>query len=189
VSNARVTIFDPSLSYFVEARTDALGSYSILNVPGGTFQIGCVALGREYVEQAITVVSGSLQRDFSIGPETQPGAWAVVGDTSPEVLDATDIATLLPDGRIFYCHDTQDPILFDPVTGAKAFPSGSGLPSGCMNGSLLPDGTVIFAGGQNGDQPGDFVTRCRGSKTSRRFPTRGNGWPICSTHPAVGIRA
>ena len=157
VSNARVTIFDPSLSYFGETRTDSLGSYSLLNVPSGTYQIGCAALGREYVEQAITVASGTLQRDFLVGPETQPGAWAIIGDTSPEVLDATDIATLLPDGRIFYCHDTEDPILFDPVTGAKAFPSGSGLPSGCMNGSLLSDGTVIFAGGQNGDQPGDFV--------------------------------
>ena len=157
VSNARVTIFDPSLSYFGEARTDSAGAYSILNVPSGTYRIGCAALEFEYVEQAITVASGSLLRDFSVGPETQPGGWAIIGDTSPEVLDATDIATLLPDGRIFYCHDTQDPILFDPVTGAKAFPSGSGLPSGCMNGSLLSDGTVIFAGGQNGDQPGDFV--------------------------------
>ena len=157
VINARVTIFDPSLSYFGETRTDSLGAYSILNVPSGSYRIGCAALGREYVEQAITVVSGSLQRDFSVGPEAQLGVWTVIGDTSPEVLDATDIATLLPDGRIFYCHDTQDPILFDPVTGGKTFPSGSGLPSGCMNGSLLTDGTVIFAGGQNGEQPGDFV--------------------------------
>ena len=157
VVNARVTIFDPTLSFFGEARTDATGAYSVTNVPSGTYRIGCAALGLEYVEQTITVASGDLGRDFSLGPESHPGAWNVIGDTSPEALDATDIGVLLPDGRILYCHDTEDPVLFDPLNGAKSFPAGSSLRSGCMNGSLLPDGTVLFAGGQDGDQPGDFV--------------------------------
>ena len=156
IVNARTTIFDVSLSFFSEVRTNAAGAYSIPNVPSGTYRIGCAASGFEYVEQTITV-RADTQRSFSLAPETHPGAWGVVGNTSPEVLDATDIAVLLPGGEIFYCHDTEDPILFDPVTGAKSFPSGSSLPSGCMNGSLLPDGTVIFAGGQDGDGPGDFV--------------------------------
>lgn len=111
----------------------------------------------EYVQQALSVGATNIQRNFSLSPETHQGAWSIIGNTSPEVLDATDIAVLLPTGEIFYCHDTQDPILFNPVTGAKSFPSGSDLESGCMNGSLLPDGNVIFVGGQDGDEPGQFV--------------------------------
>lgn len=173
IANARVTIFDASLSMFREARTDATGIYSITNVPSGTFQIGCAASRFDYVQQALSVGGSNLQRDFSLSPEIHQGAWNIIGDTSPEVLDATDIAVLLPSGEIFYCHDTQDPILFDPVTGAKSFPSGSNLESGCMNGSLLPDGTVIFAGGQDGDQPGDFVNAVRWVK---RFTPATDTW-------------
>ncbi len=161
IANARVTIFTEALTFFTEARSDVLGVYSIASVPAGTYRIGCEALRFEYIEQSVTVGAGNLQRDFSLGPETHPGIWNIIGDTSPEVLDATDIAVLLPSGEIFYCHDTEDPILFDPVTGTKSFPSGSNLESGCMNGSLLPDGTVLFAGGQDGDQPGDFVNAVR----------------------------
>ena len=157
IVNARVTIFDPSLSFFSESRTDAAGAYSIPNVSNGTYQIGCAALDFDYVEQVVNVGSGALQQDFTLEPETHPGAWDIIGNTSPEVLDATDIAVLLPSGKIFYCHDTVDPILFDPVSGTKSFPSGSFQPSGCMNGSVLADGTVIFAGGQDGSDPGDFV--------------------------------
>ena len=157
IANARVTIFDASLAMFREARTDGAGVYSISNVPSGNYQIGCAALRFEYVQQSVTVGAENLQRNFSVGPEAHSGAWNIIGNTSPEVLDATDIAVLLPSGQIFYCHDTEDPILFDPVTGMKSSPSGSNLESGCMNGSLLPDGDVIFVGGQDGDQPGDFV--------------------------------
>jgi hypothetical protein len=173
IANARVTVFSESFSFFAEARSDAPGVYSIANVPSGTYKIGCAALRFEYVEQSLTVGEGNLQRDFSLSPEVHPGAWSIIGDTSPEVLDATDIAVLLPTGEIFYCHDTQDPILFDPVTGAKSFPSGSNLESGCMNGSLLPDGTVLFAGGQDGDAPGEFVNAVRWVK---RFIPSSDAW-------------
>lgn len=173
IANARVTIFDPSLSFFSEARTNLGGTYTASNVPSGTYRIGCAASGFDYIEESVTVGPGALQRNFALGPETQPGAWNIIGNTSPEVLDATDIALLLPSGQIFYCHDTVDPILFDPVTGAKSFPSGSSLPSGCMNGSLLPDGTVIFAGGQDGDEPGDFVNAVPWVK---RFVPSADAW-------------
>lgn len=157
MANARITVFDAGLAYFKEARTDGSGSYSIANVPAGNYQIGCALPRFEYSQQSIAVGAVDVQRDFSLNPETHPGAWNIIGNTEPEVLDATDIAVLLPTGEIFYCHDTEDPILFDPVTQAKSFPSGSNLESGCMNGSLLPDGTVIFVGGQDGDAPGEFV--------------------------------
>lgn len=161
IANARMTLFTPSLSFFRETRSSSMGAYTFGNVPNGTYQLGCAALRFEYVEQVVQVVGGDLTRGFSLGPEVHAGQWSIIGDTSPEVLDATDIAVLLPSRQIFYCHDTDDPILFDPVTGAKSFPSGSNLESGCMNGSLLPDGTVIFAGGQDGDQPGEFVNAVR----------------------------
>ena len=173
IANARLTVFDATLSFFMEARSGASGNYSIANVPAGTYKIGCAALRFEYIEQSLSVGPGDIQRNFSLAPETHQGAWNIIGDTSPEILDATDIAVLLPSGEIFYCHDTQDPILFDPVTGAKSFPSGSNLESGCMNGSLLPDGTVIFAGGQDGDQPGDFVNAVRWVK---RFTPATDTW-------------
>ena len=79
-----------------------------------------------------------------------PGPWH---RPLPHLLDATDIAVVLPDGRIFYCHDSEDPIVFDPVTGAKSEPAGSGTEQGCTNTTLLEDGRVIGIGGQAG---GDF---------------------------------
>jgi len=175
IANARVTIFDTSLSFFSETRTDAAGAYSIETVPGGMYRIGCAALDFEYVEQVVSVGSGTMLQDFALQPETHPGAWDIIGNTSPEVLDATDIAVLLPSGEIFYCHDTIDPILFDPVSGTKSFPSGSAQPSGCMNGSLLPDGTVLFAGGQDGSSPGDFVNAVAWVK---RFVPASDAWQL-----------
>lgn len=157
IANTRVTIFDASMAFFIEARTDLAGVYSISNVPSGTYQIGCAARRFEYVQQALVVGSGDLQRNFSLSPESHQGRWDVIGNTAPEVLDATAIGVLLPNGNIFYCHDTVDPILFNPVNGTKTFPSSSGLPSGCMNGSVLQDGKAIFVGGQDGEDPGNFV--------------------------------
>jgi len=157
VPNARVTLFVPTLTFFREVRTDGEGAYTLDNVPAGTYELGVAARRFEYMEESIVVAAAALQRDFLLNPETQVGQWAIIGNTAPEFLDATDIAVLLPNGQIFYCHDTMDPILFNPVTGAKSFPSSSLSPSGCMNGSVLEDGRVIFVGGQDGEDPGDFV--------------------------------
>jgi hypothetical protein len=122
-------------------------------VPRGRYRVGCAALGFDYVEVDEAVAVAGAQRDFALQPESHPGRWDTIGDTLPETLDATDMAVLLPDGRILYCHDTIDPILFDPLTGAKGFPSGSGLPQGCMNTTLLEDGRAILIGGQDGADP------------------------------------
>ncbi len=157
VPDARVTLFTPSMTFFAETRSDAAGAYSIEGVPAGTYQLGCAALGFDYLEASITLGAGAQQRDFDLDPESHPGQWDVIGSTAPEFLDATDIAVLLPDGSVYYCHDTTDPILFDPVTGTKSLPSGSPSESGCMNSSLLADGSVIMVGGQDGSDPGSFV--------------------------------
>jgi hypothetical protein len=60
------------------------------------------------------------------------------------------------DGRIVYCHDTQDPLIFDPVTGDKRTLAESGSAQGCHATGLLMDGRILFVGGQEGDDPGSF---------------------------------
>ncbi|MCH7761950.1 DUF1929 domain-containing protein, partial [candidate division TA06 bacterium] len=87
-------------------------------------------------------------QDFLLDPETHPGEWAIIGETNPEYLDATNIGILLPDGQILWCHDTKDAQLFDPVTGAKTLLPPSSSFQGCAGPSLLTDGRVILFGGQ-----------------------------------------
>lgn len=165
VPAARMTLFTQNLSFFREARTDGQGLYSFEDVPPGTYALGACALRLEYEELNITVGASSLDRDFSLGPEGEPGRWDIVGNTLPEFFDATDIGILRADGKVFFCHDTVDPILFDPVTGQKSLPAGSGSSQGCMNASLLPDGRILMAGGQDGDDPGSFRDAVRWVKT------------------------
>jgi len=157
VASARVTLFTPGLGFFREARTAANGGYVFDFVPSGSYRLGVASLERAYQEVAATLIAGANVRDFSLVPETNTGSWAVIGDTLPEVLDGTDIGVLRPDGTILYCHDTVDPIVFDPVTGNKVLPNGSGSEQGCMNSTLLADGSVLIVGGQNPSAPGSFT--------------------------------
>lgn len=156
IPGARVTLFTPGLSFFQEARSNAAGEYAFPGVSLGAYRLGCAARGYGYQEPGVTVPAGGLARDFALPPETALGSWDIIGDTGEEFLDATDIGILLPDGRVFYCHDTTDPIVFDPLNGQSVFVSASGSEQGCMNGSLLEDGSVILAGGQDGADPGSF---------------------------------
>ncbi len=117
VATARVTLFDDSLTTFLETRSDAAGGWSLIGAPTGNYRLGVAARGFEYVEIPITITADATF-DTSLTEEMHPGEWSIIGSTAPEFLDATDIAALLPDGRLFFCHDTTDSILFDPVTGA-----------------------------------------------------------------------
>lgn len=155
VVGARVTLFEADLSVFRETRTGPDGGFIIDGVQPGEYRLGVAALGLAYQEVA-AVVPNQQDYPFDLVPEAHPGTWTIIGNTVPELFDATDIAILLPQGDIFYCHDTVTPILFDPVTGEKSFPSGSGKEQGCMNASLLPDGRFMMVGGQDGDDPGNF---------------------------------
>ena len=157
VAGARVTLFEIDLSFFRETRTAADGRYSLAVLPRGTYRLGVAHPGHEYFEAGVTIVVGRNVLDVSLIDETHPGEWQVIGNTLPELLDATDIGVLRPDGTILYCHDTTDPIVFDPVTGDKWFPPGSGSEQGCMNGTLLEDGSVLIVGGQDGSSPGNFM--------------------------------
>ena len=78
----------------------------------------------------------------------------------------------MPDGRIFYCHDTIDPLIFDPVTGAKFFPPASPSMQGCHITTLLADGSLIFVGGQD---TGDFRDAVR---TVKSYDYRTNSWTV-----------
>ncbi|MFN0241376.1 MAG: galactose oxidase-like domain-containing protein [Planctomycetota bacterium] len=157
VDSARVTVFRSDLSFFRETRSLPDGTYLVSSLPPGSFSLGIAARGYAYQEVAVNVTSGASTLNFALTPETHPGAWNVIGDTSPEVFDGTDIGILRPDGTIMYCHDTQDPVLFDPVTGQKTFPPGSGTEQGCMNGTLLVDGGILMVGGQSPSDPGAFT--------------------------------
>ncbi len=154
---ARVTLFRPDLSFFRETRSIADGSYSLLGVPAGSFSLGIAARGYGYQELVVNVAGTTINADVALSAEAHVGSWSVIGDTSPEVFDGTDIGILRPDGTIMYCHDTQDPVVFDPVTGQKSFPAGSGSEQGCMNGTLLADGAVLMLGGQSPSDPGAFT--------------------------------
>lgn len=173
LSGARVTLFDEALNFFREARTDQQGEYEFASVPPGVYRLGASALNLEYQEVGIEVVSGDVARSFTLGPETNPGRWTIVGNTLPEFFDATDIAILRADGKVFYCHDTVDPVLFDPATGQKSSPAGSSSEQGCMSGTVLLDGRILMAGGQDGDDPGNFRNAVRWVKT---YSPATNNW-------------
>jgi hypothetical protein len=173
VSGARVTLFTPALTFFREARSSGSGGYLFAGVPAGAYQLGVAALRQEYQEAAVQVGAGALTRNFALAPESQPGRWDIIGTTLPEFFDATDIAILTPDGRVFFCHDTVDPVLFNPVDGTKTFPAGSGLAQGCMNSTLLPDARIMMVGGQDGSDPGNFRNAVRWVK-AYSFPS--NSW-------------
>ncbi len=155
VANARVTIFKGDLSFFRELRSAMSGRWTLANVPPGAYRLGVAAEGYDYIEREL-LVPGRSPGAITVTPESHPGSWAIVGDTSPELFDATDIAILMADGRLFYCHDTVDPVVFDPLTGAKSFPASSPSEQGCTAATLLADDRIVFIGGQTPTDPGSF---------------------------------
>ena len=156
VPAARVTLFTPGINEFFEVRSDAAGTYAFRDVPAGSYRLGVASPGRDYREVGLQVGMGTVRFDVSLTPETQSGSWQVIGSTLPHLLDATDIGALLPDGQILYCHDTQDPIVFNPLAGNTAIFGPSGSEQGCMNTTHLDDGSILFVGGQDGSDPGRF---------------------------------
>src|SRR5436309_11058204 len=63
VSRARVILFDPSLTTFLESRSDGSGHYRI-QAPAGTYRLGVAAVDLEYQETPLTLSGDPLQRDF-----------------------------------------------------------------------------------------------------------------------------
>src|SRR5438034_2951191 len=119
VAGARVTLFSPDLRLFREQRTDALGNYSFGYVAAGNYWLGVAAVGYEYQERAVTISDIPVTNNFIVGAETNGGRWTIVGNTEPELLGGSGSGSLLASGEVFFCHDTEEPVVFDPVSGIK----------------------------------------------------------------------
>lgn len=146
VANARVTIFNNDTTIFYEARTDANGVYLFTNLESLYFLFGVAKPGKAYFQNATTGIVGTVVHDAVLAPETEPGDWEIIMD-SPEPLGGTDLGVLMPDGSIYYCHNTKDPFYFLPTENDTSFAKGSIFAQGCVAPALLLNGQVLFAGG------------------------------------------
>lgn len=166
VSNARVTLFNSNLTFFREVRADAQGAYAFAGVPIGSYQLGVAARDREYEETTVSLASGTTTRSFALAPETQAGRWTVVA-SALQYLDGTGSGSLTPDGKVFFCHDTRDPDLFDPRTNTTRAGRDSLGEQGCHIVTTNTDGLLFFAGGSMGGDPQDPVSRAAKTYDSR----------------------
>jgi hypothetical protein len=171
VEAARVTLFSSDLRWFRETRTDADGGFGFSAVGVGDYRVGVAAVGFEYQEVGLTVSDLVAEVNFRLQPETNGGRWTIVGNTEPELLDGSGSGTLLPTGEILFCHDTQDPIVFDSVSGLKWFPPDSLTAQGCHITTLNTDGGLFFAGGSMGGNPLDPVV-----KIAKTYWRNTNAW-------------
>lgn len=172
LQGARVTLANPDTSFVFETRSGVDGAYRFDGVASGSWRIGASRLGYAYEEALQLVGAGEVVQDFVLGADVHPGRWTTIGNTDPENLYATNSASLLPDGRIFYCHDTLEPVLFSPVNGAKTVPASSPSQQGCHISTLLPDGRLVFIGGQDS---GDFRDAV---KTVKAFDGIAGTWQV-----------
>ncbi len=145
---ASMTLFNSDTTFFRETRVDTSGTYRFINIPPGSYFLGCSYIGKEYQQNSITISGNFFSYDFNLIPETQTGIWNIIVQ-SPEALGGTDLAVLLPDGKIFYCHNTIDPFVFDPVANDTIRVAGDDTVQGCAAPVLLPDGKIVFVGGTN----------------------------------------
>lgn len=146
VEGARVTLFNSDTTYFLEKRSTNMGLYIFSNIPTGNYKIGVAKPDYNYKESNILVNENEDNLNFVLESETEKGKWDVILK-SPEPLGGTDLGVLMPDGKIFYCHDTKDPFYFDPNTNDTLSVMGSDSVQGCVGPMLLADSTVWFFGG------------------------------------------
>lgn len=146
VANARMTIFRADTSEFQETRTNANGVYIFQNLSPNSFKLGVAASGKQYFENTTTAILGTAVHNVQLAPQTEQGQWNIIMD-SPEPLGGTDLGLLMPDGSIYYCHNTKDPFFFLPTKNDTAAAVGSNQVQGCVGPALLTNGRVWFAGG------------------------------------------
>ena len=159
VSAARVTMFTSDLQLFREVRSAVDGTFSFPLVGLGTYRVGVAALGYEYQETSVNVTGLAVTVNFVLRLETNGGRWSIVGNTDPELLGGSGSGSLLPTGEVFFCHDTEEPIVFDPISGLKWYPPTSDTAQGCHIVTLNTDGGLFFAGGSMGGNPLDPVVK------------------------------
>lgn len=146
IPNARVTLFNNDVSVFFETRTNSMGIYSFNSAPSGTFSIGATVLNKEYKTLSLDISEDKEDINFVLEEETERGNWEIIME-SPEPLGGTNFGTLLPNGNIFYCHNSKHPFLFDPTVIDTAFVQGDTSVQGCIAPRLLLDGRIILVGG------------------------------------------
>src|SRR5438445_2589863 len=171
IPGARVTLFSADLRFFREQRTGASGGFEFDYIGEGNYQLGVAAPGYEYDEHGLSVLNVVAPLLIGLGPETNGGRWTIVGNTEPELLGGSGSGSLLPSGEVFFCHDTEEPIVFDPVSGLKWYPPDSGTAEGCHIVTVNTDGRLFFAGGSMGGNPLDPVV-----KMSNGYWRGTNGW-------------
>lgn len=146
IANARVTIFLADTTEFRETRTNANGVYLFENLNPSYFFFGVAARGFAYFNNATTGIVGTVIHDAQLVPETEEGQWDIIMQ-SPEALGGTDLGVLMPNGSIYYCHNTKDPFYFSPTENDTSLAKGSLFAQGCVAPALLLNGQLLFAGG------------------------------------------
>lgn len=161
---ARVILFDSDLTVFFEARAGWMGRYR-LEAPPGNYRIGVAALDYGYQEQSVTLLMADVQLDFALDAESEPGVWETIGDTAPEEFGGSNSGSVLADGTLLFCHNTRDPVRFDPVSRTKTFPADSLDYQGCSAITLLGTGELLFVGGQRSTDFRDATNRVKSFNT------------------------
>ena len=169
VANARVTIFLNDTSMFREARTDANGVYLFENLDPLYFFFNVAARGFELFQNATTGIVGTVIHDAQLEPETQPGQWTTIMN-SPEPLGGIDLGVLLPDGSIYYCHNTKDPFVFNPALDDTLAIPGDMQVQGCAASKLLWNNKIIMAGGTDQEIYGP------GTRKIKQFDLAAQNW-------------
>lgn len=170
VSGARVTITDTA-GFFREIRSAPDGAFLFPDVPAGSYALGVSFPGLEYAEARVTIASVGVQASFSLGPETNVGRWDLLGDPG-QAFGGSDSGVLLPDGRIIFCHDTKDPVIYDPAAGRTSMPPSSPTIQSCHAVTLLQDGRVIYVGGA------DTPVYGPGTRQVKTFDPTANTWAL-----------
>lgn len=149
VAGARVTLLEVEGERFWEARTGDDGVAEVSEVPRGRYTVGASARDRAYVEEVVEIADDCPTVELALGPEVEPGRWDIVGDPG-EALGGTNSGVLLADGRVLYCHDTRDPVIFDPAAegpGRFRVAADSMRIQGCHAVTAMPDGRLLYVGG------------------------------------------
>lgn len=149
--DVRVTLHNSDTTFFAEERSDALGMYQFSGVPAGSYTVNASRADLAYARVSISTNGvDPIMQDLTVNTDTVMGQWNVLVN-SPEPLGGTNLSTLLPDGRIFYCHNTTDPFVFDPATNLPSLIPGAGQVLGCVGLASRTDSAIVFIGGADQD--------------------------------------
>jgi len=172
LDSVRITLFSADTSQFWETRSDATGQYLIDNLPGGVpLFFGAAKPGFAYFQNALPNILGTVTLNAQLALETQAGVWTTIMN-SPEPLGGTDLGLVLPDGTIYYCHNTKDPFAFDPISNDTMTLPGDTKVQGCVASKLLWNGQVIMAGGTDQEIYGP------GSNKVKQYNSSAKNWQI-----------